>query len=199
MSDRCSWAGDDPLMIAYHDCEWGVPCHEDGRLFEMLILEGAQAGLSWNTILNKREGYREAFEGFDAVRMAGYGKRKIGALLKNPGIVRNRLKVEAAVGNARAFLALVEDQGSFSDYLWQFVGGRPIINRWSVPAEIPGATPESENMSRALRKHGFRFVGPTICYAFMQSVGMVNDHTRGCFRYPELGGARTPEKRTRTG
>lgn len=183
---RCAWAGDDPLYIAYHDREWGVPSHDDPHLFEMLILEGAQAGLSWITILRKREGYRMAFEGFDPERMARFNRRKIEALLKDPGIVRNRLKVEAAVSNARAYLELVETEDSLGDFLWRFVEGRPRMNRWRTLEAVPASTPESDAMSKALKRRGFRFVGSTICYAFMQATGMVNDHVVECFRHAEL-------------
>ncbi len=189
---RCEWCGTDPVYVRYHDREWGVPLRNDRRLFEMLILEGAQAGLAWITILRKRDGYREAFDGFDAERIARYTKRKIERLLLNPAIVRNRLKVESTVSNARAFLAVQEEFGSFRRYIWQFVDGRPKINAFRSLREIPAATPEAEAMSRNLKKRGFRFVGPTICYAYMQSVGMVNDHVVGCYRYKEInaGGAR---------
>ncbi|NIR45793.1 MAG: DNA-3-methyladenine glycosylase I [Gemmatimonadetes bacterium] len=183
---RCPWAGT-PLSIAYHDEEWGVPVHDDRKLFELLILEGAQAGLSWETILKKRENYRRAFDGFDAEKMARYGQRKLDALLADPGIVRNRLKLAAAVRNARAFLQVREEHGSFDAYIWRFVDGSPIRNAWRELAELPARTPESEAMSKDLLKRGFKFVGPTICYAFMQAVGMVNDHLVGCFRYDEVG------------
>jgi DNA-3-methyladenine glycosylase I len=179
---RCGWAGDDPLYVAYHDEEWGVPLHDDRRLFEMLNLEGAQAGLSWITILRKREAYRAAFDGFDPERVARYDRRRITSLLKDPGIVRNRLKVEGTVKNARAFLALVEETGSFERHLWSFVGGRPVRNRFASLREVPAETDQSRAMSRDLKQRGFTFVGPTICYAFMQATGMVNDHIAGCFR-----------------
>jgi DNA-3-methyladenine glycosylase I len=184
--NRCNWVSGDPLYIAYHDEEWGVPSRDDRHLFEMILLEGAQAGLSWITILRKRARYREVFDGFDPEKIARYGAPKKRALLKDPGIVRNRLKVEAAVGNARAYLALVEEGGSFTDYLWDFVGGKPIVNRRKTLAEVPSSTPESDAMSKALKKRGFKFVGSTICYAFMQATGMVNDHVTGCFRYRAL-------------
>ncbi|MEJ2690014.1 MAG: DNA-3-methyladenine glycosylase I [Deltaproteobacteria bacterium] len=184
--ERCSWVGSDPLLLDYHDCEWGVPVHDDRRLFEFLILEGAQAGLSWLTILRKRENYRTAFAGFDPERVARFGEAEVVALLANPGIVRNRLKVAAAIANARAFLAVREKFGSFADYMWRFVDGRPIRNAWRSGAEIPATTPVSDAMSRDLKKRGFRFVGSTICYAHMQAVGMVNDHTVNCFRWQEL-------------
>lgn len=183
---RCDWVGADPLYVAYHDQEWGVPLHDDRRLFEMLILEGAQAGLSWITILRKRETYRQAFDNFEAAKIAGYDERKIETLLANPGIVRNRRKVEAAILNARACLAVQQELGSFDAYIWQFVGGRPRQNAWRTLAEIPAQTPASEAMSKDLLKRGFKFVGPTICYAFMQATGMVNDHTVDCFRYKEM-------------
>lgn len=186
---RCRWAGTDPLSVAYHDEEWGVPVRDDRTLFEFLILEGAQAGLSWTTILRKRPAYRRAFDGFQPERVARYDEAKVAALLADPGIVRNRAKVHAAVQNARAFLAVQEEFGSFADYAWRFVGGRPLVNRWASPAEIPAQTPESEAMSRDLRRRGFTFVGPTICYAFMQAVGMVNDHTVDCFRHAALAAA----------
>ena len=185
---RCAWAGDDPLYVAYHDDEWGVPIHDDRRLFEMLILEGAQAGLSWITILRKRENYRRAFDQFDAGIIARYGKRKVNALLKDAGIVRNRLKIEATIQNAKQFLKVREMHGSFDDYLWQFVDGRPIVNRWKTFRQIPVSSPQSDVMSKQLKKDGFKFAGSTICYAFMQAVGMVNDHTLDCFRHPEVAG-----------
>jgi DNA-3-methyladenine glycosylase I len=187
---RCSWAGTDPLYIDYHDHQWGVPLHDERLLFEMLILEGAQAGLSWITILRKRENYRSAFDNFDAARMARYDKRKEQALLKDAGIVRNRLKVSAAIQNARMVLTLREREGSLDDYLWRYVDGRPIINAWCSAEEIPTHTPLSVAISKDLTRRGFKFVGPTICYAFMQAVGMVNDHTVNCFRYRELDGKR---------
>jgi len=183
---RCAWVGTDLRYVRYHDEEWGVPVHDDRRLFEFLILEGAQAGLSWSTILNKRDHYSEVFDRFDPAVVASYDEAKIEALLSDPGIVRNRRKVEAAVGNARAFLAVKKEFGSFDSYIWHFVGGRPIHNAWSSIEEIPAQTPESVVMSKDLKKRGFKFVGPTICYAFMQAVGMVNDHTVDCFRYREL-------------
>ena len=183
---RCVWAGSDPLYQAYHDSEWGVPVRDDRKLFEALVLDGAQAGLSWITILKKRENYRRAFDHFDAEKMAHYDSAKIEALLKDPGIVRNRLKVTSAIVNARAFLAVQAEFGSFSDYLWRFVGGQTVMNAWQRDDQIPTASPESEAMSRDLKRRGFSFVGPTICYAFMQAVGMVNDHTVDCFRYKEV-------------
>ena len=183
---RCGWCGDDSLYVAYHDEEWGVPVFDDRTLFEFLILEGAQAGLSWSTILKKREGYRAAFDGFDPKIVARYDERKLAELLADPGIVRNRLKVASAVSNAQAFLTVQEERGSFSDYLWAFVDGTPIQNKWRTLAEIPAKTPLAETISKDLKKRGFRFVGPTILYAHMQATGMVNDHLVGCFRYPEL-------------
>ena len=183
---RCEWCLGHELYVAYHDEEWGVPEHADRKLFEKLILDGAQAGLSWLTILKKREGYRRAFDGFDAAKMARYSERKIESLLADPGIVRNRLKVQAAVLNARAYLKLREELGSFDRFLWQFVDGRPKQNAWRSLDQIPARTPESDAMSAALQARGFKFVGSTICYAFMQAVGMVNDHRTDCFRHREL-------------
>ena len=185
---RCSWPGSDPLYLDYHDREWGVPVHDDQRLFEFLTLEGAQAGLAWITILRKREGYRRAFAGFDPQVVARFDAAKVAELLTDPGIVRNRLKVESAVGNARAFLQVQEEFGSFAAYMWGFVDGRPVQNAWRSLAEIPASTPQSDALSRDLKRRGFRFVGSTICYAHMQAVGMVNDHIVGCFRWRELGG-----------
>ena len=183
---RCEWARSE-LMIRYHDEEWGVPAHDDRTLFEFLILEGAQAGLSWETILNKRENYRAAFDGFDAERVAGYDKRKIAQLLKNPGIVRNRLKVASAVRNAQALLRVQQEFGSFDRYVWQFVDGRPRVNSWKSLRQVPPRTAQSDAMSKALKKRGFNFVGSTICYAFMQAVGMVDDHVVQCFRHGAAG------------
>ena len=182
---RCSWVSDDALYLAYHDEEWGVPVRDDRGLYEMLVLEGAQAGLSWYTILKKREAYRRAFDGFDPDRVARYDDRKVASLLEDPGIVRNRLKVHAAIANARAWLDLRESGVRFSEFLWAFSGGAPVVNAWRRLADIPATTPASEAMSRALKQRGFRFVGPTICYAFMQAVGMVNDHVTSCFRWQE--------------
>jgi DNA-3-methyladenine glycosylase I len=173
-------------MIAYYDTEWGVPVHDDRILFEFLILEGAQAGLSWSTILKKRAAYRQAFAEFDPFRVAAYDESKVAELLANPGIVRNRRKIEAAIGNARAFLAIQREFGSFDAYVWRFVGGQPKVNAWRSLAELPTTTPESEALSRDLARRGFKFIGSTICYAFMQAVGMVNDHVVDCFRYGEL-------------
>lgn len=187
MTRRCAWAGEDPLYIAYHDEEWGVPVHDDRTLFEFLILEGAQAGLSWITILKKRENYRQAFDGFDPEKVARYDDARIQELLGNAGIVRNRLKIGSAVSNAQAFLETREEFGSFDDYIWRFTGGEPKINAWRTMAEVPATTPESDLMSKELKRRGFRFVGSTICYAFMQAVGMVNDHVTDCFRYEGPG------------
>ncbi len=183
---RCAWVGSHPLEIAYHDTEWGVPVHDDRTLFEFLILEGAQAGLNWLTVLKKRESYREAFAGFDPAAVARFGDADVEALLQNPGIIRNRLKVRSAIGNAQAFLEVQQEYDSFDAYVWQFVEGAPVVNRWQSLAEIPAQTPASVRMSKALKKRGFNFVGPTICYAFMEAVGMVNDHKVDCFRYREV-------------
>jgi DNA-3-methyladenine glycosylase I len=183
---RCEWEGSDPLYVDYHDAEWGVPEHDDRKLFEMLILEGAQAGLSWLTILKKREGYRKAFAGFDPRKVARFDRRRVERLLADPGIVRNRLKVTSTIQNARAFLDIQDEFGSFDGFIWQFTDGRPRINRWKTLAEVPATTEESAAMSKELRRRGMNFVGPTICYAFMQAVGMVNDHVTGCFRYRQL-------------
>lgn len=183
MLERCGWSTSDPLYQDYHDNEWGVPVHDDRKLFEMLILEGAQAGLSWITILKKRENYTAAFDTFNAKKIAGYNAKKVRSLLKNEGIVRNRLKIEATISNAGAFLAVQKEFGSFDRYIWQFVGGRPRVNRRTSLKQIPPTTPESDAMSKDLKKRGFRFVGSTICYAFMQATGMVNDHLVRCFRY----------------
>ncbi len=182
---RCSWASDE-LSVVYHDEEWGVPVHDDRRLFEFLILEGAQAGLSWITILKKRAAYRSAFDGFDARKVARYDEAKMAALLANDGIVRNRLKVRAAVQNAQAFLAVQKEFGSFDRYVWQFVGGSPLVNRRRRHGDVPARTGQSDTLSKDLAKRGFKFVGSTICYAFMQATGMVNDHLVDCFRYKEL-------------
>lgn len=190
---RCAWARS-PLMIPYHDEEWGVPVYEDQRLFEFLILEGAQAGLSWETVLKKRADYRLAFDQFDAARIATYDQHKIEQLLTNAHIIRNRLKIAAAIQNAKAFLAVRAEYGSFAAYIWQFVGGQPRTNTRHTLAEIPTRTPESDAMSKALKKRGFAFVGSTICYAFMQATGMVNDHTIDCFRYPLVGQEHTSQQ-----
>jgi len=186
MITRCAWAGTDPLYVAYHDQEWGVPVHEDRVLFEFLILEGAQAGLSWMTILKKRENFRAAFDQFDPQAVARYDERKVAELLANPGIIRNRLKIEAAIQNARALLNVNEEFGSFDAYIWRFVGGRPKVNAWKTMQEIPAQTEEARTLSKDLLQRGFKFVGPTICYAHMQATGMVNDHTVDCFRDQEI-------------
>lgn len=183
---RCSWART-ALSVDYHDTEWGVPVHDDHILFEFLVLEGAQAGLSWETILKKRAAYREAFVGFDPARVARFTPARVERLLTNPGIVRNRLKVESAVRNAKAFLAVQREFGSFDAYLWNFVGGSPRVNRWRTLQELPSRTPESDALSRDLLSRGFKFVGSTICYALMQAVGIVNDHTVDCFRHTRVG------------
>lgn len=186
MKSRCSWAGSDPLYIEYHDTEWGVPLHDECKLFEFLILEGAQAGLSWLTILKKRHDYRMAFDNFDPRKIAGYDSRKVSELVSNAGIIRNKLKIESAIQNARSFLDVQREFGGFESYIWRFVGGRPLKNRWQTTEEIPAQTKVSTTMSADLKKRGFKFVGPTICYAFMQAAGLVNDHTVHCFRYEEV-------------
>ncbi|MEM7050614.1 MAG: DNA-3-methyladenine glycosylase I [Acidobacteriota bacterium] len=183
---RCGWAGSEEIYQDYHDQEWGVPLHDEGRLFEMLILEGAQAGLSWITILKRRQGYREVFDGFDAATIASYDQPKIERLLSDTRIIRNRLKVEGTVKNARAYLRLRDEGSSLDAYLWDFVDGEPIQNAWPQLADVPAETTLSKSLSKDLKKRGFTFVGPTICYAYMQSIGMVNDHTTDCFRYREL-------------
>jgi DNA-3-methyladenine glycosylase I len=183
---RCPWSGEDPLYIEYHDTEWGVPVHDDRTLFEFLVLEGMQAGLSWITILRKRENFRRAFAGFDPVKVARFGPRDVARLMGDAGIVRNRSKVLAAVSNAQAFLRVREELGSFDSYVWQFVGGAPRVNRRRSIADVPAATPQSDAMSRDLKQRGFKFVGTTICYAHMQATGMVNDHLTTCFRHAEL-------------
>ena len=185
---RCTWATSE-LMIPYHDQEWGVPQHDDNVLFEFLVLEGAQAGLSWSTILAKRAAYRKAFSNFDPKKVARYSPEKIAQLLGNPGIVRNRLKIASAIRNAQAFLQAQKEFGSFDQYIWQFVGGKPKVNRWRSMSQVPPQTAESVQMSKDLLKRGFTFVGPTVCYAFMQGIGMVNDHLVGCFRYAEINNA----------
>ena len=190
---RCAWADDDPLMIEYHDREWGVPVHDDRKLFEFLILEGAQAGLSWETILKKRKNYRKAFSGFEPRKISQYDTADVKRLLADKGIVRNRLKIRAAIINAQEVLKVQKEFGSFDKYIWQFVGGKPIGHKFSFLSEIPPKTKESDAMSKDLKKRGFKFVGSTICYAFMQAVGMVNDHTTGCFRYKAV------QKTARTG
>ena len=183
---RCDWANRSELEQSYHDLEWGVEIHDDRTLFEFLVLEGAQAGLSWSTILKKRVAYRRAFDNFDARKISNYSEKTVSRLLANPEIIRNRLKINTAVTNARAFLKVQEEFGSFDRYIWQFVKGKPIRNSWQTMTDIPASTPESVAMSKDLKKRGFKFVGPTICYAFMQAVGMVNDHVADCFRYREL-------------
>ncbi len=183
---RCSWVTDDPIYIEYHDMEWGVPVHDDTKLFEMLILEGAQAGLSWLTILKRRETYRVAYDNYDPVKIVKWNSRKINRLLKDPGIVRNKLKVEAAIVNASAYLQVIDDFKSFDEFIWSFVGGRTIQNSWQEISQIPATTAESGRMSKELKRRGFKFVGSTICYAFMQTVGMVNDHLTDCFRYEPI-------------
>jgi DNA-3-methyladenine glycosylase I len=191
---RCPWCGTDPLYVAYHDDEWGMPSHDDRHLFEMLTLEGAQAGLSWITILRKREAYRAAFAGFDAVKVARFTPARVQRLLQNPGIVRNRLKIEGTVRNARAFVETAQAFGTFDRYIWQFVGGAPIVNRRRSRKDVPPTAAESDAMSRDLRKRGFTFVGSTICYAFMQATGMVNDHLVGCFRYKATAGTHSQSR-----
>lgn len=184
---RCGWADTaDRYYVEYHDKEWGVPVHDDRKLFEFLVLEGAQAGLSWRTVLLRRDGYRKAFAGFDPRKVARFDRRRVDSLLKDPGIIRNRLKIESAVANAKALLAVQEEFGSFDSYVWSFVSGKPIRNKWESLSQIPAATPEARRMSADLVRRGFRFVGPTICYAFMQAVGMVNDHLVDCFRYSQI-------------
>ena len=183
---RCDWGRSSDLMQAYHDEEWGVPLHDDRALFEFLILEGAQAGLSWQTVLNKRDNYREAFDNFDPAKVARYTAKRVEKLLANPGIIRNRLKVESSVSNAKAFLAVQREFGSFDAYVWQFVGGKPKKNSFKSMSKLPATTTESDAFSKDLKQRGFRFVGSTICYAFMQAVGMVNDHTTTCFRYEQV-------------
>ncbi len=180
---RCAWVNDEPLYIAYHDCEWGVPLYDERLLFEFLMLEGMQAGLSWFTILKKRENYRLLFDNFEAGAIAGYDLKKFNILMKNPGIIRNRLKIKAIIENAKAFLAIKTECGNFSDYIWQFVDGKPIKNHWETVKSVPSTSPISDKLSKDLKKRGFKFVGSTICYAFMQAVGMVDDHTINCFRY----------------
>lgn len=186
MTARCDWAVGDALYLAYHDEEWGVPSHEDRHLFEMLMLGGAQAGLSWSTILNKREGYRRAFADFEPAEVARFDERTVDRLLRDPSIVRNRMKIESAIANARATLGVQEELGSLDVYVWSFIGGSPKQNRWQSMEDLPAQTSESIAMSKDLKRRGFRFVGPTICYAFMQAVGLVNDHTTSCFRYEQL-------------
>lgn len=186
MKKRCPWVGNDQLYIDYHDREWGVPVHDDQKLFEFLILEGAQAGLSWITVLKKRDNYQRLFDGFDAHKIVNYNDKKIQSLLNDAGIIRNRLKIESTIRNAKSYLNIQEREGSFNQYIWSFVGGTPIVNKWKHLNEIPAKTEISDKMSKILKKDGFSFVGSTICYAFMQAVGMVNDHTTDCYRYDEV-------------
>ncbi|WP_446808563.1 DNA-3-methyladenine glycosylase I [Methylomonas sp. 2BW1-5-20] len=192
MPSKCVWALGSANEEHYHDNEWGVPLHDEQKLFEFLVLEGAQAGLSWRTILDKREAYRAAFDHFDPVKVAGYDHKKLASLLQNPGIVRNRLKIQSAVANAQAFLKVQQEFGGFDSYIWSFVDSEPRQNHWLQHSQLPAYTPESERMSKALQKRGFKFVGKTICYAYMQAVGMVNDHTVDCFRYSQLTAGKTP-------
>ncbi len=192
--ERCGWVPmSDPLYLKYHDEEWGTPQHDDLKLFELLILEGAQAGLSWKTVLHKRENFREAFDNFDPEKIALYDESRIASLLSNAGIIRNRLKINAAIANAKAFLVVKEEYGSFEAFIWKFVGGIPKVNHWSVLEQVPAKTPASDEMSRELLRRGFKFVGSTICYSFMQATGMVNDHVISCFRYSEINVATTPK------
>ena len=184
--NRCSWPSDDPLMIAYHDSEWGVPLHDDRKLFEFMVLDGAQAGLSWSTVLRKRENYRKAFHGFDPKKIARYTVKDVQRLLKDEGIIRNRLKIESTITNAKKFLEVQKEFGSFDAYIWQFTGGKTVQHRCRRLGEIPATSKESDAMSKDLKKRGFKFVGSTICYAFMQAAGMVNDHLMGCFRYKQV-------------
>ncbi|MFX1567067.1 MAG: DNA-3-methyladenine glycosylase I [Promethearchaeota archaeon] len=186
MVKRCAWAGDDPQMIEYHDKEWGTPIHDDHLLFEFLILEGAQAGLSWSTILKKRENFRTAFDNFDYIKIAKYSEEKVELLMQNEGIIRNRLKINAVIANGKAFLHVQKEFGSFDKYIWKFVNNKTMDNKFKELSELPSKTIQSEQMSKDLKKRGFKFVGPTICYAFMQAVGMVNDHVIDCFRYQEI-------------
>jgi DNA-3-methyladenine glycosylase I len=186
MKTRCAWCSDDPLYVSYHDEEWGVPVHDDRRLFEFLILEGAQAGLSWLTVLKKRENYRKAFDNFEIARVAKYGQQDIDRLLLDPGIIRNRLKIESAIKNAQGVLAIQKEYGTFDAYLWRYVNGKPLQNSWRSMADLPATSAESDQMSKDLKKRGFNFVGSTICYSLMQAVGMVNDHLVDCYRYTEI-------------
>jgi DNA-3-methyladenine glycosylase I len=186
MKKRCAWPGSDELMITYHDEEWGTPVHDDRKLFEFLVLDAFQAGLSWSIILKKRENFRKAFDDFDYVKIAGYKQGKINKLIGDAGIIRNKLKIQSTITNARAFLEIQKEFDSFDKYIWQFVGGKPLVNNWKTIKQIPPKTPESDAMSKDLKKRGFRFVGSTICYAFMQAAGLVNDHTIDCFRHSEL-------------
>lgn len=183
---RCEWANSNQLEMEHHDEEWGVPVHDDRLLFEMLILEGAQSGLSWATILQKRDGYRQAFDNFDAKKISRYSEKKVEKLLQDPGIVRNKLKVNATVVNAKQFLQIQKEYGSFDEYIWSFVGGKPIKNKWKKLSEVPSSSAESHDMSKSMKKKGFKFIGPTTCYAYMQAIGMVNDHVVSCFRYTKV-------------
>lgn len=183
---RCPWAGNDPLYVSYHDNEWGVPVYDDKTLFEMIVLDGAQAGLSWITILRKRENFRKAFDNFDPFKIARYDQKRINELLSNPGIIRNRLKIESAINNAKSYINIIEKKGSFSSFIWDFVDGKPIVNKWEDVRQIPTSTKESDILSKELKNHGFTFVGTTIIYAFMQAAGLVNDHLISCFRYNEI-------------
>jgi DNA-3-methyladenine glycosylase I len=189
MKKSCGWPGSDPQMISYHDNEWGIPVHDDVIWFEHIVLDGAQAGLSWKTILHRREGYRSAFDGFDPARVAHYDEKKYLELLNDERIIRNRLKIRSAINNARAFLRIQEEFGSFDNYIWGFTGGNPIVNRWKSLGELPASTPLSDTISKDLKKRGFTFVGTTICYAFLQAAGIVNDHLADCFRHPDNMGA----------
>ncbi len=191
MKTRCLWPGNDELMIEYHDTEWGTPLHDDRKLFEFLVLDAFQAGLSWSIILKKRESFRQAFDNFDPVKIAKYGQKKITGLIADPGIIRNRLKIESTVVNAKMFLDLVREFGSFDKFIWGFVDGRPIVNKWKSHADVNPTSPESDAMSKELKQRGFKFAGSTICYAFMQAAGMVNDHLVTCFRYREVGNKRS--------
>jgi DNA-3-methyladenine glycosylase I len=184
MKKRCEWPSDDDLMISYHDSEWGIPVHDDAKWFEHIILDGAQAGLSWKTILHRREGYRRAFDGFDPAKVARYDEQKYQELLNDSGIIRNRLKIRSAISNAAAFLRIQQEFGSFDNYIWGFTGGKPVVNQWESLGEIPARSPLSDIVSKDLKKRGFSFVGTTICYAFMQAAGIVNDHLTLCFRHP---------------
>jgi len=185
MKKSCDWPSGDSLMITYHDSEWGMPVHDDNKWFEHIVLDGAQAGLSWKTILHRREGYRRAFAGFDPVKVAGYDDKKFSELLNDEGIIRNRLKIKSAINNAKAFLKIRQEFGSFDNYIWSFTGGKPVVNHWKSLAEMPARTPLSDIISKDLKKRGFTFVGSTICYAFMQAAGIVNDHLVHCFRHPD--------------
>jgi DNA-3-methyladenine glycosylase I len=196
---RCSWVGSDPLMVAYHDTEWGVPVHDDQKLFEFMVLDAMQAGLNFRIILQKRENFRQALDGFDPVKIAKYGDRRLDRLVATEGIIRNRQKLAASIANARATLKVQEDFGSLDAYLWQFVNGRPKVNAWNEISQIPAVTPEAQAMSKALIGRGFKFVGPTICYAFMQAAGLVNDHITGCFRYAQLANTGPPRRAARVG